>query len=184
MPQFAALNVGIQVAAALDYVWSNHLSIHRDIKPQNIMVNNVGDVKVCDFGMITNHEGAAVDVSAVEGTPYYLSPECITDGAYADNRADLYSLGATLYHTMADKPPFDLDSLLNVINARLENDAPDIRVDAPNIDPRISKILQTMMARDPNLRYVTAGECAADMERVRAQRQPLLHVPGRDRRNE
>lgn len=184
MPQFTALNVGIKVAAALDYVWSDHLSIHRDIKPQNIMVNNVGDVKVCDFGMITNHEAAAVDVSAVEGTPYYLSPECITDGAYADNRSDIYSLGASLYHAMAAKPPFDLDSLLKVINARLENDAPDILSDVPDIDLRISKILQTMMARDPNLRYVTAWECAEDMQRVCNQQDPLLHVADRDCRNE
>ncbi|MFT5126807.1 MAG: serine/threonine protein kinase [Rhodothermales bacterium] len=184
MPQFAALNVGIKVAAALDYVWSNHLSIHRDIKPQNVMVNNAGDVKVCDFGMITNHEAAGVDVSAVEGTPYYLSPECITEGAYADNRSDIYSLGASLYHTMAEKPPFDLDSLLSVINARLENEAPDIRIDAPDIDSHISRILQTMMARDPNQRYVTAWECAEDMQRVCNQQEPQLYNPDRDRRNE
>ena len=184
MPQFEALHVGIKVAEALDYVWSNHLSIHRDIKPQNVMVSTSGDVKVCDFGMITNHEAAGVDVSAVEGTPYYLSPECITDGAYADNRSDIYSLGATLYHTIADRPPFDLDSLLDVINARLENEAPDIRQDAPNIDARIASILQTMMARDPNQRYVTAYECAEDMRRVVNQGNPLLTNPERDRTNQ
>jgi serine/threonine protein kinase len=184
MPQYTALKVGIQVAAALDYVWSNHLSIHRDIKPQNVMVDNLGSVKVCDFGMITNHEAAGVDVSAVEGTPYYLSPECITDGAYADNRSDIYSLGATLYHAMAGHPPFDLNSLLEVINARLANEAPDIRQDAPNIDVRISQVLQTMMARDPNKRYVTGRECAEDLRRVSNHEAPHLYNPDRDRSNE
>ena len=110
MEQFEAMNVGTHVAYALDFVWSNYLSIHRDIKPQNVMLDTNGDVKVCDFGMVTAHENAAVDISAVEGTPYYLSPECVTEGYYQDNRSDIYSLGATLYHLMTDTPPFDYDS--------------------------------------------------------------------------
>ncbi len=127
MDQGAMLNVGTNVSCALDYVWSNYLAIHRDIKPQNIMVDNQGNVKVLDFGMVTAHENAAVDISSVEGTPYYLSPECITEGAYQDNRSDIYSLGATLYHMITDVPPFDYDSLMDVVNARLEEDPPDIR---------------------------------------------------------
>jgi serine/threonine protein kinase len=174
MDQYDALAVAAQVAAALDYVWNNHLVIHRDIKPQNIMVDEEGYVKVCDFGMVTYHERAAVDVSAVEGTPYYLSPECVTDGAYQDNRSDIYSLGATLYHVIAEVPPFNYDSLLEVVNARLTEEAPSIQDEAENIDPRVGSVLQTMMQRDPERRYVTAFECMEDVERVQRGEDPIL----------
>ncbi len=174
MDQFEALNVGTNVAYALDFVWSNYLSIHRDIKPQNIMLDRQGNVKVCDFGMVTAHEDAAVDISAVEGTPYYLSPECVIDGSYQDNRSDIYSLGATLYHVVTDVPPFDYDSLMEVINARINEEPPDIRSVMPECDQHVAEVIKTMMAKDPDERYVTAYECLEDMLRVQNGDHPIL----------
>ena len=184
MEQFEALNVGTHVAYALDFVWSNYLSIHRDIKPQNVMLNSNGDVKVCDFGMVTAHENAAVDISAVEGTPYYLSPECVTDGAYQDNRSDIYSLGATLFHVITDVPPFDYDSLMEVIHARVKEEAPDIRQHLPSIDSALADVVRTMMARDPDDRYVTAYECLEDMQRVKNGQKPVLVDKFREKTNQ
>ena len=174
MEQYEALTIGTHVAYALDFVWSNFLSIHRDIKPQNVMLNSEGDVRVCDFGMVTAHENAAVDISAVEGTPYYLSPECVIDGGYQDNRSDIYSLGATLYHLIADAPPFDYDSLMEVINARMKEDAPDVRLVMPEVHDNVATVLQTMMARDPEDRYVTAYECLEDFQRIKDGEKPVL----------
>ena len=174
MDQYDALNVGTNVSYALDFVWSNYLAIHRDIKPQNVMLDKTGGVKVCDFGMVTAHENAAVDISAVEGTPYYLSPECITEGAYQDNRSDIYALGATLYHVVTDVPPFDYDDLMEVVNARLTEPPPDIRSVLPDADPNVAAVITTMMAKDPGERYVTAYECLEDMQRVKNRQPPRL----------
>ncbi len=174
MNQLDALEVGIKVAYALDFVWSNYLSIHRDVKPQNVLLDLSGNVKVCDFGMVTAHENAAVDISAVEGTPYYLSPECIMDGSYQDNRSDIYSLGATLYHVITGNPPFDYDSLMDVINARLVEEPPDIGDTIPDSNRDLAMVLKTMMAKDPDDRYVTAFECLEDMIRVKNRQTPVL----------
>ena len=183
MDQYSSLDVGTGVAYALDYVWSNYLSIHRDIKPQNILIDSDGNVKVCDFGMVTAHENAAVDISAVEGTPYYLSPECVIDGSFQDNRSDIYSLGATLYHLITDTPPFDYDSLLEVVNARVKEDAPDIRNALPDADENVADVIRTMMARNPNDRYVTAYECLEDMIRARSGEKPMLVDYSREKTN-
>jgi serine/threonine protein kinase len=169
-----ALGVGEQVCQALDFVWSNHLVIHRDVKPQNVMVDAEGNVKVCDFGMVTAHEQAMVDINAVEGTPYYLSPECVTDGSYQDNRSDIYSLGATLFHIIAGEPPFNYDTLESVIYARVREEPQDIRDFVPEASEDLALLLKTMMARDPDDRYVTAYECLEDVTRIRRGEKPNL----------
>ena len=176
MDQFEAMTVGSYVALALDYVWSNYLMVHRDIKPQNIMITKEGHVKVCDFGMVTAHEMAGVDLDAIEGTPYYLSPESISESenTYQDNRSDIYSLGTTLYHLIAGQPPFDYDTVVKVITARASEEAPDVRLALPSVTAEVSAVLRTMMARDPEDRYVTAYECLQDMLRVKRGEQPLL----------
>jgi serine/threonine protein kinase len=179
-----AFSVGAFTASALDHVWSNYLVIHRDIKPQNIMIDNTGNVKVCDFGMVTAHERAAVDINAVEGTPYYLSPECVTDGEYQDNRSDIYSLGATVFHVIAGEPPFNYDSLEEVVYARIREEAPDIRDIDSSVPESAAKVLQTMMQKDRELRYVTAYECLEDLQRVRNGKDPVLVDPNRSRVNE
>ena len=169
-----ALGVAEHVCRALDFVWSHHLMIHRDVKPQNVMIDAEGNVKVCDFGMVTAHEMAMVDINAVEGTPYYLSPECVTDGSYQDNRSDIYSLGTTLFHIIAGEPPFNYDTLEEVVYARVRQEPQDIREFVPEASADLAALLKTMMARDPDDRYVTAFECLDDISKVRRGETPTL----------
>jgi len=183
MKPLEAMSAGIYVAYALDFVWANYMVIHRDVKPQNILVDKEGYVKVCDFGLVTAHETAVVDTSAVEGTPYYLSPESVTQDAYQDNRSDIYALGATLFHLIVGAPPFDYDSLPEVVNARLTEDPPDVRDSRPDVDENVAMVIITMMARDPDDRYVTAYECLEDMERAKAGRRPVLVDKSREKVN-
>lgn len=178
-----AMSLGCYAATALDFVWSNFLVIHRDIKPQNIMIAKDGNVKVCDFGMVTEHEVAVVDINAVEGTPYYLAPECVTDGTYQDNRSDIYSLGATLFHLIAGEPPFNYDSLEDVVYARIREEAPNIQLLRPEVDDGVRDVLRTMMAQDPEDRYVTAAECLQDMRRASHGKRPVLVDRSRPRTN-
>ncbi len=163
LDQFDALTICSHICDALDHVWNNFMMVHRDIKPQNMILDKDGCVKVCDFGMIVGHDASMVDLNAVEGTPYYLSPECISAGAYLDNRADIYSLGASLYHMIAGVPPFNYGSLVEVVQARLREAPPDIREVSPTTHPEIAKVILTMMAKDPEERYNTAAECHDDI---------------------
>ena len=184
MDPFDALSLGSYVCAALDHVWSNFLMVHRDIKPQNIMLDHQGQVKVCDFGMVTAHELSLVDLNAVEGTPYYLSPESITEDAYQDNRTDIYSLGATLYHIISGSPPFNYGSVMEVVDARLKEPPPDLRDIAPEVSDETAAVILTMMSVQPDERYDTATQCLEDMQRVRRGEPPLLVDPNREKSNE
>ena len=181
--QHEAMKIGAKVCQALDYVWNNFLTVHRDIKPQNILIDQDGNVKICDFGMVTDHGMNSVDTNAIEGTPYYLSPEAISEGEYLDNRSDLYSLGATLYHVICGEPPFDYDDFLKVVMARLNEDPPDIRAIKPEITKGVASILLTMMAKSPLDRYVTAYECALDFERLSNNEEPWLADQGRNEKS-
>ncbi|OVE78206.1 hypothetical protein BVX99_00420 [bacterium F16] len=171
--QFDAMTIARYVLDALDYVWNEFLMIHRDIKPSNILLDKDGNVKVFDFGLVTGHEAAAVDLSAVEGTPYYLSPECLIEGAHLDNRSDIYSFGATLYHLIAGEPPFNYETLDQVINARLRESAPDLRNVFAHAHPAIVAIIQKMMEPEPDHRYFTAADCKQDVELVLAGQDPV-----------
>ena len=174
LDQFDAVNIGCRICDALDYVWNNFLMIHRDIKPQNLILDKEGQVKVCDFGMIVDHSASVVDLNAVEGTPYYLSPESISEGTYLDNRTDIYSLGASLYHMIGGRPPFDYGNLADVVQARLREPPPDLRDVAPTTHPEIAMIVKAMMGQTPDDRYNTASECRDDLERVKAGQPALL----------
>ncbi|MCH2175559.1 MAG: protein kinase [Lentisphaeria bacterium] len=182
--QFDALNICKGVCEALDYVWSNFLMIHRDIKPSNIILDDEGNVKVCDFGMIVDHEAASVDLDTIEGTPYYLSPESILEGSYLDNRHDLYSLGASLYHMISGCPPFNYNTIQEVVNARLKEDPPDIRDVYKTCHPDIAALIKTMMSREPEGRYNTAYECIDDCNRILNGESPVLAPNVRVRSNE
>ncbi|MCM8537832.1 MAG: serine/threonine protein kinase [Lentisphaeraceae bacterium] len=172
MPIDDAIAVGCEVCKALDYVWSNHLAIHRDIKPHNILLNNEGEIKICDFGMVNEH-GEWFDELKIEGTPFYLSPESIS-GDYQDNRSDIYALGVTLFHLIAGEPPFDDPSLKKTIYARLESSVPDIRMFDISVSQSAALVLQTMMSVDPDDRYVTANECLDDLIRLLNEEPPEL----------
>ncbi len=167
-----AFDIGVEICKALDYVWSTQLSIHRDIKPHNILLNKYGQIRLCDFGMVNEH-GEWFDEMKIEGTPFYLSPESIS-GDYQDNRSDLYALGVTLFHLICGSPPFDDPSLKRTIYKRLEEPPPDIRLFDSTIPESVALVLQTMMATDPDDRYVTALECLNDLQRVINHEQPLL----------
>ena len=174
----------IHVCYALDYVWSNFLMIHRDVKPHNIIITSSGEIKLCDFGLTSSHETAVQESRNILGTPFYLSPEMIQTDIYQDNRSDIYSLGCTLYHLVVGSPPFNCGGILEVVNARLNNPPPDPREENPNCPANLATVIMTMMATDTNDRYATAFEVAADLIRVRNGETPHLVDPERARVNQ
>ena len=184
MPAEDAIAVGAHVCYALDHVWSNFLMIHRDVKPHNIMITSDGCVKLCDFGLVSSHETAVTDSKTIIGTPYYVSPEMVTSDGHQDNRADVYSLGTSLFHIISGSPPFNYGSLLEVLNARLRDNTSRLDEVMRNCPAGLADVLATMMALNPDDRYVTATEAAEDLLRIRDGHAPLLVDAHRSRRNQ
>ncbi|MCI0341419.1 MAG: bifunctional serine/threonine-protein kinase/formylglycine-generating enzyme family protein [Planctomycetales bacterium] len=147
--------------------------VHRDIKPDNILIAPDGHVKVADFGL-AHDPGASASFSGsgdIVGTPYYISPEQI-DCLDVDGRADIYSLGATIYHLVTGKRPFEgqtpMEVLLKHVNERLV--APIER--NPLVPAPVSAIIQKMMQKDREWRYTSCEELSEDLERLK-RGQPL-----------
>jgi serine/threonine protein kinase len=135
--------------------------LHLDVKPGNIMFDESGRAKLLDFGF------AAVGIDdrpdEIIGTPYYVSPELVRQ-EIADERADIYSLGATLFHVLSHVPPFDHASLRELILQRLKAPPPDIRKVRADISPRTALCLMKMMHPEKELRYRNYESLITDLE--------------------
>ncbi len=154
-----------QAALGLQYLHEKGL-VHRDLKPSNLMRTPEGTVKILDFGLARLRSGpgdpALTEMGQIMGTPDYMAPEQIEASAAVDIRADLYSLGATLFHLLAGKPPFahHRETWPKLDAHRLEQ-PPDIRQFCPKIAPELAALVQRMLAKRPEDRPQTPAEAAA-----------------------
>ncbi len=153
------LRLAIDVAQGLSTAARINL-VHGDIKPQNILLNDEGVAKVVDFGLVGP---AGKTGETVRGTPYYIAPER-AQGKAVDHRADMFSLGATLYHLLAAAPPFNGKNVMEVVLARLRKSAPDIRTIRPDISAATAEILMRTMATLPADRYDTYADLIAELQ--------------------
>ncbi|HUT34929.1 MAG TPA: serine/threonine-protein kinase [Planctomycetota bacterium] len=164
LPPAAALDLLKQTASAL--AAAQRLGIvHRDIKPGNILLAADGAAKVADFGL-AKRSGVDIDVTAPGsrlGTPLYMPPE-VAQGQAADARSDLYSLGATFYHAVAGRSPFDAPSTAAVMMKILHEELPPLDTAAPHVPPLLRHVIQRLMAKDPAKRYQTAQELLDALE--------------------
>ncbi|MBW2529606.1 MAG: protein kinase [Deltaproteobacteria bacterium] len=144
--------------------------VHRDVKPSNLMVSAEGEVKVADFGLAKT-VGSETDVTltqegAVLGSPLYISPEQ-GQGEAADHRSDIYSLGATLHHLLAGKPPFEAKTAAAAIAKHIATPPPKLRSEVPEIPEHVERIVERMMHKDPDARYQDYESLVADLEQAR-----------------
>ncbi len=145
--------------------------LHRDIKPSNLLRGRDGTVKIADFGLAkgVSAEESIHDGSLV-GSPYYMSPEQC-EGRALDHRADLYSLGATFYHLIAGHPPFEGESIMDVVTKHLSEDPPPL--DRTEVPPKLAKILMRLLAKDPEDRYPDHDALIDDLKAAAPQRNPF-----------
>jgi len=170
-----------QAAVGLQYAHEHHL-VHRDIKTSNLMLTRQGEVKILDLGLArfraeqpTGEEVTATGVAM--GTADYMAPEQASDSRAVDIRADIYSLGCTLYKLLAGRVPFsDLDykSAFEKIMAHVQQPVPPIRRFRPDVPDTLAAVLDRMLAKDPAARFATPAEVADALESLCAGR----NLPG------
>jgi serine/threonine-protein kinase len=157
-----AIDITVQVARALGHA-AKHQLVHRDVKPSNIMITREGVAKLCDLGLAKRIDQATGDEGMILGSPYYISPEQIEGRSDIDTRADIYSLGATLFHLLTNRPPFKGRTPEDVCLKHLSEPMPDPSVLSSSVTQRITPVVFKMMAKDRRYRYKNCGELVRDM---------------------
>lgn len=171
-----ALKITMDVAEALSHAHGQGF-IHRDVKPKNIMITNEGTVKLADMGLaraVTDREAAEAEAGKAYGTPYYISPEQIRGEIEIDFRADIYALGATAYHMVTGRVPFEGANPSIVMRKHLseELEPPDHLNES--LSPGFSEIIEICMAKSPKKRYVTTQDLLHDLQAVSRGEPPII----------
>jgi serine/threonine protein kinase len=156
-----------QVALGLQHAHDKNM-VHRDIKPHNLILARVGKkhmVKILDFGLAKAASEKKLDrdltgQGRMLGTPDYMAPEQILDAASADIRADIYSLGCTLYYLLTGAPPFDANSLFELLQAHQSTVAKPLNLVRPEVPVELAAVVAKMMAKEPSKRYQKPVEVA------------------------
>ncbi|MDZ4815490.1 MAG: serine/threonine-protein kinase [Verrucomicrobiota bacterium] len=154
-----------QAVTGLDYIHTNGI-IHRDIKPDNLIVNQRGGLKIMDLGLATNKVENDVTLTAagtMMGSPHYMSPEQINDSKDTDQRADLYSIGVTFYQLLTGTVPYPRTSATAILVAHLNEPFPSVSLDDAELTQRLDTFLDTMTAKDRDVRRSSAGELLTDI---------------------
>ncbi|MGA0369118.1 MAG: serine/threonine protein kinase [Kiritimatiellia bacterium] len=157
-----AVQVAIDVMKGLKAAYQHHL-IHGDVKPANILITQKGRAKVADFGLARFlKEGQEVERW---GTPYYIAPEKSAQVS-EDFRSDLYSLGATLYHALTGRAPFEGETGEEVIKKSLKNPTPSLKKTCPGISPELAELIYIMMQREPDARFWSYDQAITCFEKL------------------
>ncbi len=168
IPPLKAIKIILEVCKALNHAFSQHM-IHRDIKPGNIIITKDSQVKLTDFGLAKRvHEPDKYDSNTGEifGTPYYMPPEQFIDSQSVDHRSDLYSLGATFYHLVTGKIPFETNSLKEIFNMHVNSTPiPPYHVNQ-EVTHELSDVIMKLLEKSLNERYQDYNSLTRDLERI------------------
>ena len=162
-----AVHITLDVARALEHAHSRNI-IHRDIKPDNILLTPSGLAKLSDLGLAkrTDETSHLTATRQGFGTPYYMPYEQAMNAKYADGRSDIYALGATLYHLVVGEVPFPGVNHLEILDKKSLGLFAPASAANPQVPRELDGILEKMLARDPQDRYQTASELIVDLERA------------------
>lgn len=161
-----ALDYARQIAEGLDAAYKNGV-VHRDIKPQNIVINSQGEVKITDFGLARSRETVTLTQSNVfMGTAYYIPPEQAESGRSADIRSDLYSVAAVLFEMLSGHPPYEGDTAVDIVVKHMNDKVPSICSIRPELPRELDQFMQKAMAKLPADRFSTPREFVNALEKL------------------
>ena len=161
------LEIGAQVAQGLEAAAEKGL-IHRDVKPGNILFADAHTAKIVDFGLARVLEDEAGARGEIWGTPYYIAPERL-NGEPEDFRSDIYSLGGTLFHAIAGRPPFEAENASLVALKQLKSQRVSLEAFAPDAASETAYVINRMLERDPDKRYQNYAELIEHLEFARGK---------------
>ncbi len=181
MDTYRALDYAKQIAMGLDTAYK-HGVVHRDIKPQNIVINSQDVVKITDFGLARSRETVTLTQSNVfMGTAYYIPPEQAESGRSADTRSDLYSVAAVLFEMLTGRPPFEGETAVDIVIKHMNEKVPSICRIRGDLPPELDQFIQKAMAKSPDDRYLTPKDFIAAIEQIQKlvqPTQPKINTPG------
>lgn len=183
LPYKEAVSIAIQVANGMEAAHKHHI-VHRDIKPQNIIISKEGKVKVTDFGIAKAATSSTINSSAAMGSVHYMSPEQAR-GGYSDERSDIYSFGITLYEMLTGKVPFDGDTTVAVAVQHIQDAIPAPSEIAEDVPLSVDKIVLKCTQKKTERRYQDAAELIADLKKSLVapdenfvKMMPVYNAPG------
>jgi serine/threonine protein kinase len=168
------LRTARDITAALEFAHQQGV-IHRDLKPDNVLLRSDGSAVLTDFGIARAVSGytASTGVNMTIGTPHYLSPEQ-AQGRPLDPRVDFYALGVTLYKAATGEVPFKSTDWFELARMHVEDPPPSLRKKRPQLSKRFERIVMKCLAKHPDDRYANAAELRADLDDVEQKRRPTL----------
>ncbi|MCI9069575.1 Stk1 family PASTA domain-containing Ser/Thr kinase [Clostridium sp.] len=161
-----SIGIATQIAKALECAHKNNI-IHRDVKPQNILVTESGMVKVTDFGIAKSSTSATItNTTTIMGSAHYLSPEQ-AKGTFIDLRSDIYSLGIVLYEMVTGILPFDAESPVTIALKHIQSEPIDPKKYAPSIPDGLNNLIIKCMSKEPINRYQNCRELINDLQKIK-----------------
>jgi tRNA A-37 threonylcarbamoyl transferase component Bud32 len=178
LPLTESVRIAINLSDAVDYAHQRRM-IHRDIKPQNIMINLLGEPILMDFGIIklVGQDINNLGTNAVLGSALYMSPEQAR-GEPVGFRTDIYAMGVVLYEMLSGTPPFQGKTTKEILKQQVENNPPDLHLRNPNIPQTLIAIVERAMAKQPDRRYANAADMTTALQTVVLTLQNPLETLG------
>jgi serine/threonine protein kinase len=179
MEALRALKYARQIAEGLDTAYKQGV-VHRDIKPQNILVNTRDMIKITDFGLARGKETVTLTQSNVfMGTAYYISPEQAESGRSADTRSDLYSVATVLFEMLTSRPPFEGETAVDIVIKHMNENVPSVCRLRPDLPLEMDTFMQKALAKLPAERFATPKEFIVALEQLQERVQALPERVGR-----
>lgn len=190
LPERDAIEFALQVARALGFAHGQGL-VHRDVKPQNVLLNDGGQAKVTDFGIARSLDvqGGLTQTGTVMGTSDYIAPEQAR-GSKVDAQSDIYSLGTVLYELLTGEVPFRGDNFVAVAMQHINQPPPSVRERRPELSPCVDEVVQRAMAKEPRHRFRSMDDLCAELSECQSEldgaggsgAQTMVVAPQRRRR--